>query len=280
MTTMSTCSSKSPRQCRNHSRIRRFTRFRTTAPPSFRLAVTPSLRRGRVCNSGCSRCLAGAALTGATSNTKSRDATRIPDLPPSGNPENAEAAPTAGGFRSAATRQDLLRAYGDRQLLATLHTPSSQDITAPAGLHARTKSVLTQSLDSTRLVGSLHPGDLPRARRAWLDPSGAGLSASRGCCQREALSPRLQHPRISYSSGKHRAASQSQNRAPRKTLRHITHPLSFRSQWIRSSKGRGTIPTRGLRALGGSDTSNQLPQRSYNPSPSGYRSESSSRSIA
>ena len=56
---------------RNHSRTRRFTRLRTTAPPTFRLTVIP---RRHLADS------LGAAARGATSTTKAPPAARPPLL--------------------------------------------------------------------------------------------------------------------------------------------------------------------------------------------------------
>ncbi len=60
--------------------------------------------------------------------------------------------PQALGHRSR-----LLGAHGDGEPLAALLAPPSQDIATPAGLHAGSEPVLSQSLDPTRLIGALHP---------------------------------------------------------------------------------------------------------------------------
>ena len=59
------------REWRNHSRTRRFTRLRTTAPPTFRLTVIPS-RCGDPLPAG---------VRGETSSTKAGSATRCPSRP-------------------------------------------------------------------------------------------------------------------------------------------------------------------------------------------------------
>jgi hypothetical protein len=67
ITTRSRSASKLSLLWRNHSRIQRFTRFRSTAPPTRRLAVMPSLGP-----------LEAISTRAATSTTKSRDAARRP----------------------------------------------------------------------------------------------------------------------------------------------------------------------------------------------------------
>lgn len=137
-----------PRSLRNHSRIRRFTRFRATELPTFLLAVMPS--RGPL-----------ALSRDATRTTNAFDTARRP------------CCATCWYSLDRSSRSDrpkppvgpdtLLRGDRDRDPLAALGTPTLEDISPPSGLHPLSEAVNTLPPDPARLVRPLHRGSTGRS---------------------------------------------------------------------------------------------------------------------
>lgn len=162
ITTTSIPSRSLVRERRNHSRIRRFTRLRTTAPPTFRLTVIPSLREAPSVPED----------RRATRRTKVGSATRRPSRPTllysldlsSRSPRRN--GPVGSGIR-------LLGRAGDCHPLPALRTPAPDDGTSPLRLHALAEAVSPLATNSMRLIGPLHGNDILDPCRGRGPASGA-----------------------------------------------------------------------------------------------------------
>ena len=155
----------------------RFTRVRTTDPPTLRLAVTP--RRGR--SPASSRPRRGPR---PSSTRKFRDARRSPSRERRSKSRRLRKRSRRENRRSPAeSATGLLGGDRDDQALPTLGASALQDCPAVLRRHARPKAVAATALQPARLIRSLH-GECPASPLAAAKPDGApggqGRSPARG----------------------------------------------------------------------------------------------------
>lgn len=150
---------------RQHSLIHRLIRFRVTAQPTLRLTVIPNRARGT----------SGAAPTGDglrfKTNTRKWGVTKRRPLPCISRKSGRRRIRRPGGkpSRFDMTRVKLLTRNADRQLLATLATPATQNFAPAAGLHPLTESMGALAALAARLIGPLHgllQNETPRGQGA------------------------------------------------------------------------------------------------------------------
>jgi hypothetical protein len=145
ITTRSMPRRSSGRALRNHSRTRRLMRLRTTAPPTLRLTVIPSL---------CSL-ISWPLGPGATRSTKPGPTARRPSRPTRPNSEDRRSR-SSRRSRPVGPNTGLLRRSGDCHPLAALRTPPAQHRAAALGLHPLPESVYAPAARPMRLIRPLH----------------------------------------------------------------------------------------------------------------------------
>lgn len=156
--------------------MQRFTRDRTTDPPTLRLAVTP--RRGR--SPASSRPRRGPRLT---STRKCCVVRRSPTRERRSKSRRLRRRSRRENRRSPAkSATGLLGGDRDDQALPTLGASALQDCPAVLRRHARPEAVAATALQPARLIRSLH-GDVPLRRSQR--PSPMERRADRGGARRE-----------------------------------------------------------------------------------------------
>lgn len=158
MTTRSTSSGKRSTMSRKHSRQSRLTRLRRTAPPTRLEATSPRRARRNGIPSSC------RAVERATSSTKCCVDTRFP----SDWMRWKSALRRIRRLRSSVEcggSVRLLLVGPHREALAALAAAIGQDPLPPAGLHARTKTVRSDTAEVVGLIRALHEAILGGGRR-------------------------------------------------------------------------------------------------------------------
>lgn len=154
---MSTSDPATGRRRRQHSRIHRFTRFRTTAPPTLRLTVMP--RRP-------APGLPKASRFGPDARRPrfwmARYSVRLRTRPARGKRSGRREAGSAG--RATAKFPRLLLGHAHGELVAPLAPTPTENLAARLGAHALAKSMRALAALAVRLKSPLHdgpPGCLP-----------------------------------------------------------------------------------------------------------------------
>jgi len=139
---------------RNHSRIRRFTRLRTTALPTRLLTVTPRrTRSARALPVGQDPVFPVALRANTT--TKSSDAWRLPARI-TRRKSCVRKSRSARRKRPVFERTALLRGNTGCEALSTFRAASLDDRAAGSCLHSLAEPMHSLAPDSTRLIGTFH----------------------------------------------------------------------------------------------------------------------------